>query len=339
MRFYWPQTALLHAQPTKVPVKGALTANTRPRPPRAQPLALVRLLLGAILAAVSPGTHAQDLEPRLYANTPIGMNFLIAGYTYSQGGLATDPSFPLKDADLEINAAFLAYARSLDVSGQSAKFDVVVPIANISGTATYAGEPKQRDITGLGDPRFRFSYNFYGAPALALDEFAGYEQDVIVGVSVQVSAPMGQYDSNKLVNVGTNRWSVKPEIGVSKEVGKLTLELNGSATYYTENDDFLGGQKREQDPIYAMQGHVIYGFSGGIWAALDATYYWGGQTTVDGVTGNDLQRNSRGGVTVALPVNRYNSVKLYASTGVSTRTGSDFDTFGIAWQTRWGGGL
>jgi hypothetical protein len=338
MRFHWIQTASFYAPQIKVPVKGALTASTRPRP-RAQPLALVPSLLGAILAAVSTGTHAQDLEPRLYANTPIGLNFLVAAYTYSHGGLATDPSFPLTDADLEINAAIFAYARSFEMRGQSAKFDAVLPVANISGTATYAGEPKERDITGMGDPRFRFSYNFYGAPAVSLEEFASYEQDVIVGASVQVSVPMGQYDPNKLVNVGTNRWSVKPEIGVSKEVGKLTLELNGSATYYTDNDNFFGGQTREQDPIYAVQGHVIYGFSRGIWAAVDATYYWGGQTTVDGVTGNDLQRNSRGGVTVALPVSRYNSVKLYASTGVSTRTGSDFDTFGVAWQTRWGGGL
>jgi hypothetical protein len=338
MRFYWLQTASLYALPIKVPVKGALTANTRPRP-RAQPLAFVQLLVGAMLAAASTGSRAQDLEPRLYANTPIGLNFLIAGYTYSQGGLATDPALPLKDANLQINAAIFAYARSLEVMGQSAKLDVVLPVANISGSATYAGEPKERDITGMGDPRFRFSINFFGAPALSLKEFASYEQDVIVGASVQVSVPMGQYDSNKLVNVGTNRWSVKPEIGMSKELGKLTLELNGSATYYTDNDNFLGGQTRQQDPIYAVQGHVIYSFSHGIWAALDATYYMGGQTTVDSVTGNDRQRNSRGGATVALPVNRYNSLKLYASTGVSTRTGSDFDTFGIAWQTRWGGGL
>ena len=338
MRFHWLQPVSLYAPPIKVHVKDALTANTRPRP-RGQPLARVPLLLGAILAAVSTGARAQDLEPRLYANTPIGLNFLVAAYTYSHGGLATDPSFPLTDADLEINAAIFAYARSFEMWGQSAKFDAVLPVANISGTAKYAGEPKERDITGMGDPRFRFSYNFYGAPAVSLQEFASYEQDVIVGASMQVSVPMGQYDPNKLVNVGTNRWSVKPEIGASKELGKLTLELNGSATYYTDNDNFFGGHTREQDPIYAVQGHVIYSFRGGIWAALDATYYWGGQTTVDGVTGNDLQRNSRGGVTVALPVSRYNSVKIYASTGVSTRTGSDFDTFGIAWQTRWGGGL
>jgi hypothetical protein len=101
----------------------------------------------------------------------------------------------------------------------------------------------------------------------------------------------------------------------------------------------LGGKTRQQDPIYSVQGHVLYSFSRGIWAALDATYYTGGQTTVNGVTGNDREGNSRAGVTVALPISRYNSIKLYGSSGVSTRTGTDFDTVGIAWQTRWGGGL
>jgi len=194
--------------------------------PQKQTPGSVLLLLGAILAAASSGAAAQDLEPRTYANTPVGLNFLIVGYSYSHGGLATDPSLPLQDADLRVYAGVLAYARSLGVLGKSAKVDVILPMARISGSATYAGEPRERDISGAGDPRFRFSYIFYGAPALSLKEFDDYEQDVIVGASVQVSAPMGQYDSNKLVNVGTNRWSVKPEIGVSKELGKLTLELD-----------------------------------------------------------------------------------------------------------------
>lgn len=307
--------------------------------PQKQTPGSVLLLLGAILAAASSGAAAQDLEPRTYANTPVGLNFLIVGYSYSHGGLATDPSLPLQDADLRVYAGVLAYARSLGVLGKSAKVDVILPMARISGSATYAGEPRERDISGAGDPRFRFSYIFYGAPALSLKEFDDYEQDVIVGASVQVSAPMGQYDSNKLVNVGTNRWSVKPEIGVSKELGKLTLELDSGVTFYTDNEEFLGDHTRQQDPIYSVQGHVIYSFRGGIWAALDATYYMGGQTTVDGVPGNDRQRNSRAGATLALPVNRHNSIKLYASTGVSIRTGTDFDTIGIAWQNRWGGGL
>jgi hypothetical protein len=181
--------------------------------------------------------------------------------------------------------------------------------------------------------------NFYGAPALSLQEFAGYRQDLIVGASLQVSAPLGQYDADKLVNIGTNRWAVKPELGVSKAWGSWTLELATGVTFYSDNDDFLSGKTREQDPIYSVQGHLIYSFRSGVWGALNATYYTGGRATVDGVQGDNLQQNSRLGATVALPLDRHNSIKLYASTGVSTRTGSDFDAIGIAWQYRWGGGL
>jgi hypothetical protein len=175
--------------------------------------------------------------------------------------------------------------------------------------------------------------------ALSLQQFASYRQDLIIGASLQVSAPLGQYDADKLVNIGTHRWSFKPELGISKAWGPLTLELTTGVTFYTDNHDFLGGKTRTQAPIYSVQGHVSYSLRPGLWVALDGTYYTGGRTTVDGVEGNDLQKNTRLGVTVALPVNRYISIKLSGSTGVSTRTGSDFDALGLFWQYRWGGGL
>ena len=294
------------------------------------------LVVTALVARVS---GAQELEPRAYSNTPVGLNFVIAGYGYSKGGVTTDPSVPLEDAKVQVHTALLAYVRSLNVWGKSGKLDVVLPYAWASGSATFAGQPRERDVSGPGDPRFRFSVNLYGAPALSLEEFADYKQDTIVGASLQVSAPLGQYDSSKLLNIGTNRWSIKPELGISKALGPLTLELITGATFYTENDDFLGGRTLEQDPIYSVQGHLIYGFRSGIWGAVDGTYYTGGRTTINGVKSNNLQQNTRVGVTVALPVDRNNSVKLYGSTGVATRIGSNFVTIGIAWQYRWGGGL
>ena len=294
-------------------------------------------VLGFVLAAA--GARAQDLEPRAYGNTPVGLNFLIAGYAYSQGGLSTDPALPIQDAQLQIHSAILAYARSLDVWGRAGKFDVIVPYAQLSGMALLAGQPRDRDVAGFGDPRFRFSVLLYGAPALSLKEFAGYRQDVIVGASLQVSAPGGQYDPTRAVNIATNRWSVKPEIGISKALGAITLELSTGVTIYTRNDDYFGGKNLEQDPIYSAQAHVTYDFGGGVWGALNGTWYQGGRTTVDGVRSNEVLGNSRVGATLALPVDRQNSIKLYASTGISTRTGTGFNIGGIAWQHRWGAGL
>ena len=297
------------------------------------------VLLVLILTAVGSEAYAQDLEPRAYANTPVGLNFLLAGYTYSSGDVATDPSLPLQNADIDIHGTLFAYARALDVWGRSGKFDVTLPYGWLSGSAEFAGQSQEREVSGLIDPRLRFSVNFYGAPALTLKEFAGYKQDLILGASLQVSMPLGQYDTDRLVNLGTNRWFFKPELGLSKAWGPLTLELAAGVTLYTDNDNFLAGKTRQQAPLYSVQSHVIYSLPYGIWVGLDGTYYTGGRTTIDEVEGDDVQKNARLGVTIALPVGRHHSVKLYASTGASTRTGGDFDTLGILWQYRWGGGL
>jgi hypothetical protein len=297
------------------------------------------LLATYVLALGGGGAHAEDIEPRAYSNAPVGINFLIAGYAYAEGGLAADASVPLTNANLQTHTTVLAYARSLDLWGRSGKFDVVIPYSWLSGNAQYAGQPVERAVSGFGGPRLRLSMNFIGAPALSMKAFAGYQQDLIVGAGLQVGLPTGQYDADKLINIGSNRWFVKPELGVSKAWGPWTLELSTAATIFGDNEDFLGGQRREQDPIYSLQGHLVYSFRSGIWAALTGTYFTGGRTTTDGVEGNDLQKTSRVAATLALPVTRRHSIKLYASTGLSLRTGTDFDAIGAAWQYRWGEGL
>jgi hypothetical protein len=293
----------------------------------------------ATLALCATHAAAQDLEPRSYSNIPVGMNFAIAGYAYSSGEVSTDSSVPLDDGRVRSNYALLAYARSLDVFGKSGKIDVTLPYGWQSGSATFAGEAVSRSVRGLADPRMRFSVNLYGAPAITLEELASYEQDLIVGASLQVLAPLGQYEQDKLLNVGNNRWAFKPEIGLSKSWDPLIVELSLAGAFYTDNHDFLDGRVREQEPIYSAQLHAVYAFRSGIWGALDFTYYRGGRTTIDGVKSDDMQSNTRTGATIAIPVNRYNSIKLYGSKGTSVRFGGRYDTIGAAWQVRWGGGL
>jgi hypothetical protein len=181
---------------------------------------------------------AQDAEPRSYTNTPVGLNFLIAGYLYSQGKMAFDPELSIADAQFHTHTEALAYVRSFDVGGKSAKFDVILPYSSFSAHALVDGQPQEREMSGLNDPRFRFSINLFGAPALSPKEFANYKQDLIVGVSMQVSAPLRQYDNSKLLNLGNNRWSFRPELGISKAWGPWTVEVVPSVTFFTDNTDF-----------------------------------------------------------------------------------------------------
>jgi len=287
---------------------------------------------------VATSVSAQQLEPRSYANTPVGLNFLIAGYGYTEGTVGFDPSLPVTDAHLRTNTAVFAYARSLGAWGDSAKFDVTLPYGWLWGHGLFNGQPAQREISGFGDPRLRFSMNFYGAPALSMKDFADYRQDLIIGASLSVWAPFSQYDTTKLVNIGTNRWSFKPELGISKAWGSWTVEVAPSVTFYTDNNDFLNGGTLAQAPIYAVQGHIIHGFPSGIWFALDGTFYTGGRTTVNGVRGDTMQTNTRAGLTITFPVDRHNSVKTYVSNGTASRTDSYYNAIGVLWQYRWGGG-
>jgi len=302
------------------------------------PIVSLGLLAILYFASLRETAYAQDLEPRAFANTPAGMNFLIGGYAYSKGTVGTDPSVPLTDTEVKLDTAVFAYVRSLDLWGRSGKIDVIIPYTWASGSAKLAGEARARKVSGFGDPRLRLSALLYGAPALSFEEYRNYEPDVIVGVSLEATPPLGQYNPDKLLNVGTNRWSFKPEVGISKTFGSLILELATGVRFYTDNHDFLDGKTLEVSPLYSVQGHLIYSFTPGIWLGFDALYYAGGRSTIDGEKSESLE-NARIGLTLSLPVNRHNSVKLYGSRGVHTKTGSDFDLVGIVWQLRWGGGL
>jgi hypothetical protein len=298
-------------------------------------------VLVLVLAAVARPVvvRAQDIEPRSYANAPIGVNFLVGGYAYAWLGFPLDPAVPLTDPDLNTSNAIAGYARVLNIGGQSARISLLAPYAWLKGSALYKGEPVSREVNGFTDAKLRLAVNLLGAPAMDMASFKDYKQDLIVGASVTASAPIGQYDPERLVNIGANRWSFKGEVGASKAAGRWILELSSALEAFTTNSDFFGGITREQDPVWSIKGNIIRNFPKSIWASLDGTYFAGGTTVLDGTRRNDLQQNWRAGVTVALPVNKRNSIKLYGSTGVYARTGNNFDLVGLVWQYRWGAGL
>ncbi len=278
---------------------------------------------------------AQVLEPKLYANIPIGLNFILAGGGQSQGALPDYLSLGLDDPYLTINNAPLVYGKTFNVLGRNTKFDLILLSSSLHSVAEQYGSVVIRDVQGMGDTKARLSFNLLGAPALSLQEFAAYQPDTIVGVSIQATIPTGQYDSSKLVNIGAHRWAIKPGIGISKTISDYTFEFAADAEFYTSNNDFFGGIKRKQDPVYSTQIHVLYSFEKTMWLGIGANYYWGGEYSNDDVgMENDLS-NFRIGATLALPINKSNSIKIFGNRGVNTRYSTDFSAIGIAWQYAW----
>jgi len=298
----------------------------------------MKRLLPLLLFLTPTSLLGQSLDPRSYVNTPVGMNFLVVAYAYSSGSVLFDPTIPISNGELTVTGPIVGGARALDLWGLSGKGDVGAGFVCVDGQAESNGVIHTRNVCGMSDPAVHLSVNVVGAPALRLPAFAKYRQDVLVGTSLKVTMPLGQYDPSRLVNIGTNRWSFKPEVGASKAMGRLLLELLASATFYTTNSDLFGGQVQEQAPLFSGQFNAVYTTRTGIWGALGWTLYGGGRVTTNGVPNAERQQNSRLGLTLVFPVSQHNSLKAYASTGVSTRTGSDFDAFGLGWQYRWGGG-
>ena len=126
----------------------------------------------------------------------------------SQGGVVFDPTIPLENADIHIHGTVFAWARSIKVGPMSGKVDVILPYGWLSGSAEYDGQTVTREVSGLADPRIRMSVNFIGAPSLPLSGFKDYKQNFVMGGSLQVFLPLGQYDPLRLVNLGTNRYTI-----------------------------------------------------------------------------------------------------------------------------------
>ena len=297
-----------------------------------------RLGIAALLLLGPRGiAAAQELEPALYQDAPIRLNVAIASYTYSSGNVLTDASLPIAEGKANLHILALGYLRTFGLFGHSAKIDFGLPITAGHFQGNVAGAFRTRDITGLADPRVRFQFNLMGGPALELADYARYRQRTILGVSVQVAVPLGQYDPARVINLGANRWSFRPELGLSQNWRRWYFELAGGSWFFTPNDEFNGSSHLTQDPVPFIKGNVIYTFRRGLWLSVSYGFASGGETQVDGVARNDFQTNNRIGTTLALPLGRGSSLKLIYNNGLLTRVGGDFDSYGVAYSYSWGG--
>ncbi len=284
------------------------------------------------LACAPARSAAQEIDPRAYTPNPTGVTIVAAGIGRSTGAILTDPALPVEDVEAELNAASVGVGRTFGFFGRSANATIVLPYVQGHFTGTVDAVARAVSRSGIGDARLRFTTNLFGGPALGLAEFVRHKPQTTLAASLTVSAPTGEYHSDKLINVGNNRWAIKPELGLSHPLGPWLFEAYAGAWFFGENDNFFGGQRRKQDPLTSLQAHVSYTFRPRLWLAADATFYDGGRTNVNGVDSAVRQSNTRGGLTLSLPVGKSQSLKFSWNKGATTRIGSDFTAYGIAWQ-------
>ncbi|MCW3477876.1 transporter [Limobrevibacterium gyesilva] len=278
--------------------------------------------------------HAQDLEPRAYSASPIGTNFLVAGYSHTSGRVSLDPSLPITGVKAAIDTYALGYDHTFALAGRAARASLLLPYfdGNLSGQVQEQGARATR--LGPGDLRLRFSVNLLGGPALTPAAFAQRTPTPTLGVSLIVIAPSGAYDPQRLVNISSNRWAVRPEIGLSVPLGQWFADASFGTWIFTDNNNFFHGHVRSQLPIYSVQVHGGYNFRPGLWLAADATYFTGGETSIDGVGKHDIQANSRYGLTLSVPLTASWSTKLSWSTWLTGRNNA-YQTVGLTLQYRW----
>jgi hypothetical protein len=303
----------------------------------------------AVLAVLAGGARllpAQDLAPRAYVVAPVGSNALTLGYTYNTGELLFEGTVPLTDATGKLSVPYVAAYRSFSLAGRSANLLAFLPYGVGTFEGTLLGAEKSAYRSGLFDVSFRASVNLVGGPSMSLAEIRQrkWRQKTLLGVSLKVLAPTGQYDPTKLINLGSNRWTFKPELGFSQAFGHWALDAYASVWFFTENPDFFsrneyvgeGTFSQTQDPIGAAELHISYDVRPRFWVSLDGNFWYGGRTSLNGVLNpNTLQKNSRVGLTASLPVTRHGSLKLSYARGAYIRFGGDYQIFSAAWQYSW----
>jgi hypothetical protein len=293
-----------------------------------------------LLLAIAPSlAGAQTLEPRLYLPLPTGRNAIVTSYTYSSGSVVVDGTLPITDFRATAHNLTLAYVRTLGLFGRAAQIQAVAPFVFGTARAVVAGQDTSRDLRGPADPQLRLAVNLKGGPARRRSEMAGVRFGTIVGASLSLALPLGHYDRDRYLNVGANRWALKPELGVVQPLGRSwALEGYAGVWLFGRNTAYVDTSTVTQQPLWSFQGHLIRLLGRRGWLALDGTLVRGGSTAVDDVVQNTFQRNLRLGATAGWSPGPGHALKAAFSRGVYTRFGGDFDLFSVGYQYAWGGG-
>ena len=307
---------------------------------RACALSLVLLLATTLL-------QAQTLAPRAYVITPVDSNAFTLTTNLYRGDILFDNSVPIENASGSISLTVPTFYHSVSFFGRSANVAVGLPYAVGNFRALVVNQQVETYRSGLGDAVVRFSVNLMGGPAMKLPQFRKWKQKRLLGASIGVIAPTGQYDPRLLINVGNSRWAVRPELGYSERHGNWLVDVYGSVAFFSATPEFFshnsfvpGTQERTQEPIEIVEGHLSHDFKPRLWVSLDGNFWYGGRSSLNGVENRaTLQKNSRVGATAAIPITLHQSIKFSYDRGALIRFGGKYQAIGVAWQYGWIGSL
>ncbi len=295
----------------------------------------IRAGLTILLIFFSRALIAQDLDPWVYNNLPLKMNSAAVSYALVDGNVIGDPASPIQNFNTTTHKIVAGYLRTIDFFGKLGRIQLIVPFSFMSGTAKINGLDTAGTRTGFDDMRLRIGLNIFGSPPLEPKNFGTYRQEAIIGASIVIVIPLGQYYPERVVNLGSNRWGFKPEVGLSIRVGQFFCELYGGVKFTTANYVYLGSKALKQSPLYSIQTHLSHTFSNNMRIALSGTYVNGGQTSINDNKLNDYIRHFRGGVSFGVSIKQTNLITLQLNSTISTNASLDYRSLVLSYSYTW----
>ncbi len=297
------------------------------------------LALQVSLAWATVQLSAQDLAPRAYLITPVHSNAITITWSFYDGGLNFNGTIPITNATGTYYISVLSYYHALNFFGRSANLTASLPYGVGTFQGAVLGQGRSIYRSGLLDSSFRFSVNLMGGPAMEATEFAKWKQKRLLGVSLKMVAPTGQYSGTKLVNWGSNRWAFKPEVGYSERWGHWVVDGYAGVWFYTTNPAFYDGpvtKPQSEAPIGSLEGHLSYDVRPRFWVSLDGNFWSGGITGLSGIRNlATKQTGSRIGATASFPISKHQSIKVSYSDGTYIVFGGNYQNVSVAWQYSW----
>jgi len=286
----------------------------------------------AIVASLATMLSGADDGPRMYWNAPVGTNILQTYYWNAHGNsLSPEGTQNSSSFETDINIGVLGYNRIFDIAGASSILTGVITAGNISGSISKQSNTITKSSRGLGDLYLQGVINLFGAPALTPEQFATYKQDTLLSLLVGVTAPVGDYESNRVLNMGTNRWNVRLALPFVQTIGEwkageiTTIEILPSVWFYENNDDSFGAILK-QDPMYTLEVHITQDITTTLFVSLDYFIQKVGTSYTNGIESSPSNTSDSLGVTAGYMLNSQMQLQLrYVSTLGANPSQSELD--------------